>query len=36
MAAAVSMLRDAGVEPRIASASEEWLRSLAESEVAGK
>ena len=30
MAAAVSMLQEAGVEPRIASASEEWLRSLAE------
>jgi 3-hydroxyisobutyrate dehydrogenase-like beta-hydroxyacid dehydrogenase len=36
MAAAVSMLQEAGVEPRIASASEEWLRSLAESEVAGR
>ena len=29
MAAAVEMLEEAGVEPRIASASEAWLRSLA-------
>jgi 3-hydroxyisobutyrate dehydrogenase-like beta-hydroxyacid dehydrogenase len=34
MEAAVGMLEDAGVQPRIASASEAWLRSLArESEV---
>jgi 3-hydroxyisobutyrate dehydrogenase-like beta-hydroxyacid dehydrogenase len=36
MAAAVAMLEEAGVEPRIAAASESWLRSLAESEVASK
>lgn len=29
MAAAVEMLEEAGVEPRVASASEAWLRSLA-------
>jgi hypothetical protein len=33
MSAAAEMLEEAGVEPRIASASEDWLRSLvAESE----
>jgi 3-hydroxyisobutyrate dehydrogenase-like beta-hydroxyacid dehydrogenase len=36
MAAAVTMLEEAGVEPRIAAASESWLRSLAGSEVAGQ
>ena len=36
MAAAVSMLQEAGVEPRIAAASEAWLRSLAGSEVSRK
>jgi 3-hydroxyisobutyrate dehydrogenase-like beta-hydroxyacid dehydrogenase len=36
MAAAVAMLAEAGVEPRIAAASEAWLRSLAESEVASR
>jgi 3-hydroxyisobutyrate dehydrogenase-like beta-hydroxyacid dehydrogenase len=36
MAAAVGMLEEAGVEPRIAAASEAWLRSLAQSKVAGK
>ena len=35
MAAAVEMLEGAGVEPRIASASEAWLRSLAQSSEAG-
>ncbi len=35
MAAAVEMLEDAGVEPRIASASEAWLRSLARESEAG-
>ncbi len=35
MAAAVGMLEDAGVEPRIASASEAWLRSLARESEAG-
>lgn len=33
MAAAVSMLDELGVEPRVAAATEEWLRSLAGSEV---
>jgi 3-hydroxyisobutyrate dehydrogenase-like beta-hydroxyacid dehydrogenase len=33
MAAAAAMLEELGVEPRVASASEEWLRSLADSEV---
>lgn len=36
MSAAVTMLEEAGVKPRIAAASEAWLRSLAASEVAGK
>jgi 3-hydroxyisobutyrate dehydrogenase-like beta-hydroxyacid dehydrogenase len=35
MAAAVEMLEEAGVEPRIASASEAWLRSLASESEAG-
>lgn len=35
MAAAVGMLEEAGVEPRIASASEAWLRSLAQESEAG-
>jgi 3-hydroxyisobutyrate dehydrogenase-like beta-hydroxyacid dehydrogenase len=35
MAAAAVMLEDAGVEPRIASASEAWLRSLADQSEAG-
>jgi 3-hydroxyisobutyrate dehydrogenase-like beta-hydroxyacid dehydrogenase len=35
MAAAVAMLEELEVEPRIASASEAWLRSLAGSEVPG-
>jgi 3-hydroxyisobutyrate dehydrogenase-like beta-hydroxyacid dehydrogenase len=35
MEAAVGMLEDVGVEPRIASASEAWLRSLAQSSEAG-
>jgi len=35
MAAAVEMLEGAGVEPRIASASEAWLRSLARSSEPG-
>ena len=35
MAAAVGMLEEAGVEPRIASASEAWLRSLAKESEAG-
>lgn len=35
MAAAVEMLEGAGVEPRIASASEAWLRSLAQESEAG-
>jgi hypothetical protein len=35
MEAAVGMLEDAGVEPRIASASEAWLRSLARESEAG-
>jgi hypothetical protein len=30
MAAAAAMLEELGVEPRIAAASEAWLRSLAE------
>jgi len=34
MAAAVAMLEELGVEPRVAAASEAWLRSLAEREVA--
>ena len=34
MAAAVAMLEELGVEPRVASASEAWLRSLASSRVA--
>jgi 3-hydroxyisobutyrate dehydrogenase-like beta-hydroxyacid dehydrogenase len=34
MAAAVAMLEELGVEPRVAVAAEAWLRSLAESEVA--
>jgi hypothetical protein len=33
MAAAAAMLEELGVEPRVATASEGWLRSLAESEV---
>jgi 3-hydroxyisobutyrate dehydrogenase-like beta-hydroxyacid dehydrogenase len=33
MAAAVAMLEELGIEPRIAAASEAWLRSLAGSEV---
>lgn len=33
MAAAVAMLEELGVEPRVAAASEAWLRSLAESGV---
>jgi 3-hydroxyisobutyrate dehydrogenase-like beta-hydroxyacid dehydrogenase len=33
MAAAAAMLEELGVEPRVATASEDWLRSLAESEV---
>jgi hypothetical protein len=32
MAAAVAMLEELGVEPRVAAASEAWLRSLAGSE----
>jgi 3-hydroxyisobutyrate dehydrogenase-like beta-hydroxyacid dehydrogenase len=35
MAAAVEMLEEAGVEPRVASASEAWLRSLARASEAG-
>jgi 3-hydroxyisobutyrate dehydrogenase-like beta-hydroxyacid dehydrogenase len=35
MAAAAEMLEEAGVEPRIASASEAWLRSLAKESEAG-
>jgi 3-hydroxyisobutyrate dehydrogenase-like beta-hydroxyacid dehydrogenase len=35
MAAAVDMLEGAGVEPRIASASQAWLRSLAQESEAG-
>ncbi len=35
MAAAVEVLEEAGVEPRIASASEAWLRSLARESKAG-
>jgi 3-hydroxyisobutyrate dehydrogenase-like beta-hydroxyacid dehydrogenase len=35
MAAAVEMLEEAGVEPRVASASEAWLRSLARESEAG-
>jgi len=35
MAAAVEMLEAAGVDPRIASASEAWLRSLAQESEAG-
>jgi 3-hydroxyisobutyrate dehydrogenase-like beta-hydroxyacid dehydrogenase len=35
MAAAVDMLEEVGVEPRIASASEAWLRSLARESEAG-
>ena len=35
MEAAVGMLEDVGVEPRIASASEAWLRSLARESQAG-
>ncbi len=35
MEAAVGMLEEAGVEPRIASASEAWLRSLARESEAG-
>ncbi|MFL5869673.1 MAG: DUF1932 domain-containing protein [Solirubrobacterales bacterium] len=35
MAAAVAMLEEAGVEPRIASASEAWLRSLAQESETG-
>ena len=34
MAAAVEMLEELGVEPRVAAASEAWLRSLADGEVA--
>src|SRR5215211_3930450 len=36
MAAAVAMLEEAGVKPRIAAASGAWLRSRAESEVASQ
>jgi 3-hydroxyisobutyrate dehydrogenase-like beta-hydroxyacid dehydrogenase len=35
MAAAVALLDELGVEPRVAAASEQWLRSLARSEVRG-
>jgi 3-hydroxyisobutyrate dehydrogenase-like beta-hydroxyacid dehydrogenase len=35
MAAAVAMLEELGVEPRVAAASEAWLRSLTASEVRG-
>jgi 3-hydroxyisobutyrate dehydrogenase-like beta-hydroxyacid dehydrogenase len=35
MAAAVAMLEELGVEPRVAAASEAWLRSLTTSEVPG-
>jgi 3-hydroxyisobutyrate dehydrogenase-like beta-hydroxyacid dehydrogenase len=35
MAAAVTMLEELGVEPRVAAASEAWLRSLEQSEVPG-
>jgi 3-hydroxyisobutyrate dehydrogenase-like beta-hydroxyacid dehydrogenase len=35
MAAAVAMLEELGVEPRVAAASEAWLRSLTASEVPG-
>jgi 3-hydroxyisobutyrate dehydrogenase-like beta-hydroxyacid dehydrogenase len=35
MAAAVEMLEELGVEPRVAAASEAWLRSLVRSEVGG-
>jgi 3-hydroxyisobutyrate dehydrogenase-like beta-hydroxyacid dehydrogenase len=35
MAAAVAMLEELGVEPRVAAASQAWLRSLTGSEVAG-
>ena len=35
MAAAVALLEELGVEPRVASATEQWLRSLARSEVGG-
>jgi 3-hydroxyisobutyrate dehydrogenase-like beta-hydroxyacid dehydrogenase len=35
MAAAVEMLEQLGVEPRVAAASESWLRSLGPSEIAG-
>ena len=33
MAAAVALLEELGVEPRVAAASEAWLRSLGHSEV---
>ena len=36
MEAAVAMLEELGVQPRVAAASEDWLRSLARSEVASK
>jgi 3-hydroxyisobutyrate dehydrogenase-like beta-hydroxyacid dehydrogenase len=35
MAAAVALLEDLGVDPRVASATEQWLRSLDRSEVNG-
>ncbi len=35
MAAAVTLLAELGVEPRVARASEQWLRSLVRSEVGG-
>jgi hypothetical protein len=35
MAAAVAMLEELEVEPRVAAASEAWLRSLTGSRVAG-
>jgi 3-hydroxyisobutyrate dehydrogenase-like beta-hydroxyacid dehydrogenase len=35
MAAAVAMLEELGIEPRVAAASEAWLRSLVRSEVGG-
>ena len=35
MAAAVALLEELGVEPRVASATEQWLRSLDRSEVGG-
>jgi hypothetical protein len=35
MAAAVAMLEEAGIQPRVASASEAWLRSLAQESETG-